>query len=127
MFYWEQSSEFKCGADWCVGRVCRHRAVLNDEELDKKISTLRLLLQIEDENDWHDNFYIEELVKSNSAMRFDPNVTNKSGNVNHIDYNWTKSPSSHERGSFFHTVRTECALRKWNIRGNPKHLVLKLK
>ena len=39
MFHWEEGSEYRCGAELCVGKCCYHRAIDDGDELEmKKIS-----------------------------------------------------------------------------------------
>ena len=69
-----------------VGGVrCRHMAVDDDSELDRKRNGLRVLL---DDNDWvvgGEGQHIEESVKEESVIRCDPGIVNKEIDSHHID------------------------------------------
>ena len=126
MFHWEVGSKFSCGADWCINGLCRHRAVDDDDELDKKKEQMKELLNIENTDDLHTTLHIEEQVKDTTVMRFDPGVLNREKDIHHIDYDY-RLGRSQDRVSFFQSIKYEFELRKWKFTGNPFLCVQKLK
>ena len=79
----EQQSEFKCGKDYCQDTCYYHKEVDNDEESGRNKFTLRLLLQIDKDEDLDGEYHVNDDGRTISVMRFDLSVDNKHLNVTH--------------------------------------------
>ena len=111
-FFWEKGSGHTCGRVFCEsggGVRCRHMAVDDDLELDRKRNELRVLLHDED---WvvGVRVHIEETVKGTSENRCDTGIVNKETDSYHIDFLWMSAPVP-LRVSFMSLIDKEFDLR----------------
>jgi hypothetical protein len=94
-FFWENVSRHTCGGvsyESGEGVRCRHMAVDDDSELDRKRNELRVLLG---DMDWvvgGEGQHIEESVNEESDIRCDPGIVSKESDSQHIDFVWRSAP-----------------------------------
>ena len=76
---------------------------------------LKLLLKIDEDEDWDGEHHVEDNVRAISVTRFDPSVENKHLDVTHIDFKLVEAIIS-ERVIFFKHVQTKLSCVSGGLR-----------
>ena len=110
-YFWEKDSGHSCGSVYCVagvGKRCRHMAVDDNSELERKSKKLEVLLGggVASVGGEH----IEEVVAGETLIRWDPSIANREKDSHHIDFLWTHTQIA-LRISFMKLVDSELELR----------------